>query len=62
MLIPAMDAVQSSRVGVIGGEGYNIAAVLHDQKVPERNHGGAWKQARLLAYRADTPICFESVI
>lgn len=46
MNIPAMDAARSKRFGYISTESANIATVMHDEKVPNRNMGEAWRSTR----------------
>lgn len=43
MNIPAMDATRSKRFGYLSTESANIATIMHDEKVPNRNHGEAWR-------------------
>lgn len=62
MMIPAMDAVMSKRVGTITGDKFNITSILHDESVEERNNGGAWKQARPMAIQTDEPIDVVSIM
>lgn len=61
MMIPAMDAVVAKRVGYISNNNVQMATVMHDESVKERNNGGAWKNARPMAIVTDEPVDLAAV-
>jgi hypothetical protein len=52
MMIPAMDAVRSNRFGYVSTDSTNVAVIMHDEEVPNRNHGQAWRITR--------PVCIQT--
>lgn len=41
-----MDAVRSNRFGFLSTDSANVAVVMHDEEVPNRNRGEAWRITR----------------
>lgn len=61
MQIPAMDAVESKRVGILQGDNFDLAAIMHDMSVPERNNGRFFRTARPVAIRTSEPVSLEHI-
>lgn len=53
MNIPAMDATRSKRFGYLSTDSANIATIMHDEKVPNRNHGEAWRVTQPVYIKTD---------
>lgn len=61
MQIPALDAVESKRVGILQGDSFNLVAIMHDMSVPERNNGKFFRTARPICVQTTGPVCFEKI-
>lgn len=59
--IPAIDAVNSARRGIIDGDGFVMVARMHDESIPNKNNGSAFKQTIPLVIETNGPICIETV-
>lgn len=55
MMIPALDAVRSQRFGYLSTENADMAIVLYDDMVENRNHGKAWQVPKPVFLRTDEP-------
>lgn len=62
MMIPAMDAVTAERIGYLTNDGVQIAAVMYDEAVEERNNGSAWKKSRPMSIVTEGPVDITSII
>lgn len=61
MQIPAMDAVRSKRVGILQGDSFSVASIMHDMSVPEKHNGNFFRNARPVCIQASEPISLENV-
>lgn len=61
MQIPAMDAVESKRVGILQGDEFDLAAIMHDMSVPERNNGRFFRTSRPVGIRTQEPVSIEHI-
>lgn len=61
MQIPAMDAVESKRVGILQGDDFDLAAIMHDMSVPERNNGKFFRTARPVCIHTTEPVSLEHI-
>lgn len=62
MMIPAMDAVRSKRFGYIETEDVQIAIILHDKDVENRNHGEAWQRPSPIFVKGDSSVDVASIV
>lgn len=62
MMIPAMDAVRSKRFGYIKTEDVQIAIILHDKDVENRNHGEAWQRPSPIFVKGDSSVDVTSIV
>lgn len=62
MKLPAMDAVRSKRFGYLSTDQANIAIIMYDDSVPNRNGGDAWRVPRPVFVQSDGPVDFVDLV
>lgn len=62
MMIPALDAVRSQRFGYLSTERADMAIVLYDKKVGNRNHGEDWQIPKPVFLRTHEPTDLVTIV